>query len=145
MKTVKDFAVQLENRPGALSEVSDLLGANGIEILALTARTEGQTGIMNFVSTDPVRAAAILQGEGYSVSTNEILAAESPQHPGGPATILKTLKLAGVNVEYLYSCVGSHGAGNATIILLGIDNLPAAHDALTKEWIRLYGEELYNF
>ncbi|MEW6350456.1 MAG: ACT domain-containing protein [Thermodesulfobacteriota bacterium] len=145
MKTVKDFAVRLDNRPGALSELSDLLGSNGIEILALTVRTEGPTGTINFVSTDPVRAVAILEGAGYTVSTNEILAAECPQHPGGLAAILKPLKLEGVNVEYLYSCVGRHGAGDATVILLGIDNLQAAHDALTGEWIRLYGEELYNF
>ncbi len=145
MKTVKDFAVKLENRPGALGEVSDLLGSNGIDILALTVRTEGPTGIMNFLSTDPVRAVAILEGAGYSVTTNEILAAESPHHPGALAAILKILKLAGVNVDYLYSCVGSHGAGDAIVILLGIDKLQEGHDALTREWIRLYGEELYNF
>ncbi len=145
MKVVTDFAIKLENKPGALSEVSDLLGSNGINILALTVRTEGETGILNFVSTDPVRAAGILQGAGYSVTTNEILAAEAPHHPGGLNAILKPLRLAGVNVDYVYSCIGQHGAGDATIVLLGVDKLQAAHDALSREWIRLYGEELYNF
>ncbi len=145
MKTVKEIAVKLENKPGTLSEISDLLGANGINILALTVRTEGPTGILNFVATDPMRVINILESAGYKPTIQEILAAEAPHHPGGLNAILKPLKLAGINVEYLYSCISSHGAGEETIILLGVDNLPGAHEALSREWIRLYGEELYNF
>jgi len=33
--------------------------------------------------------------------------------------------------------------GHRTILVLGVDNVPAAHDALAKEWIRLYGDEFY--
>jgi hypothetical protein len=145
MKTVKEVAVQLQNKPGALSEISELLAANGINILALTVRTEGSVGTLNFVVTDPARVINILESAGYSPTIQEILAAEAPHHPGGLNALLKPLKLASVNVGYLYSCIGSHGAGDETIILLGVDNLAAAHDALTKEWIRLYGEELYNY
>jgi hypothetical protein len=145
MKTVKEVAVKLENRPGALSELSELLAANGINILALTVRTEGPLGTLHFVVTDPARVVNILESAGYSPTVQEILAAEAPHHPGGLNALLKPLKLAGVNVGYLYSCIGSHGAGDETIILLGVDNLSAAHDALEREWIRLYGEELYNY
>jgi hypothetical protein len=145
MKTVKEVAVKLENRPGALSEISELLASNGINILALTIRTEGSTGTLNFVATDPARAVNILESAGYSPIIQEILAVEAPHHPGGLNALLKPLKLAGVNVGYLYSCIGSHGAGDETIILLGVDKLQAAHDALEREWIRLYGEELYNY
>lgn len=145
MKTVKEVAVKLENRPGALSEISELLASNGINILALTVRTEGPLGTLHFVVTDPTRVLNILESAGYSPTVQEILAAEAPHHPGGLNALLKPLKLAGVNVSHLYSCIGSHGAGDETIILLGVDNLAAAHDALEREWIRLYGEELYNY
>jgi hypothetical protein len=145
MKTVKEVAVKLENRPGTLSEISELLASNGINILALTVRTEGPLGTLHFVVTDPTRVLNILESGGYSPTVQEILAAEAPHHPGGLNALLKPLKLAGVNVSHLYSCIGSHGAGDETIILLGVDNLAAAHDALEREWIRLYGEELYNY
>ncbi|HMK37243.1 MAG TPA: ACT domain-containing protein [Desulfomonilaceae bacterium] len=145
MKTVKEVAVNLENRPGKLSEISELLGANGINILGLTVRTEGAVGTLNIVVTDPARVVNILESAGYSPSIQEILAAEAPHHPGGLNALLKPLKLAGINVGYLYSCIGSHGAGDETIILLGVDDLAKAHDVLSREWIRLYGEELYNF
>lgn len=144
MKTVKEIAIKLENRPGTLSEINELLGANGINILALTVRTEGKTGTANLVVTDPVMVVNILESAGYSPSVQEIIAAEAPIHPGGLNALLKPLRLAGVNLEYLYLCIGSQGCADRTVILLGVDNLAAAHDALAKEWIKLYGEELYN-
>jgi len=145
MKTVQEISVKLENKPGKLSEVSDLLGASGIHILGLTIRSEGAAGWLNLVATDPARVVNILESAGYSITSQEILAAEVPHHPGGLNAILKPLKLAGVNVEYLYTCIGCHGSGDASIILLAADNLAAAYDALSKEWIKPYGEELYDF
>jgi len=145
MKTVQEVSVKLENKPGKLSEVSDLLAASGINILGLTVTTKGYAGTLNFVATDPARVVNTLESAGYSVTFQEILAAEVPHHPGGLNAILKPLKLAGVNVEYLYTCISCHGVGDASIILLAVDNLSAAYDALSKEWIKLYGEELYNF
>jgi len=144
MKTVKEISIKIENKPGMLSEISELLGANGINILALTVRTEGKTGTASLVVTDPVMVVNILESAGYAPSVQEVIAAEAPHHPGGLNALLKPLKLAGVNVEYLYSCIGAQGCADRTVILLGVDNLAAAYDALAKEWIKLYGEELYN-
>jgi hypothetical protein len=145
MKTVKEIEIKLQNKPGALSEINELLGANGINIMALTLRTSGATGTLDFVASDPTRVVNILESAGYEPKLQEVLAVEAPHHPGGLHALLKPLKLAGVNIEYIYSCISSHGVGDRTIILLGVDNLSAAHDALTREWIQLYGEELYNY
>jgi hypothetical protein len=89
------------------------------------------------------KVATILETAGYSATVKEILAAEAPHHPGGLNAILKPLKRANVNVEYLYSVIGCQG--DRSVILLGVTDLAVAHDALSKEWIHLYGEELYSF
>lgn len=143
MKTVKEIVVKLENRPGTLSEVSELLGGNGINILALTVRTEGNLGLMSFVASDPIRAQNILRSARYEITTRDIIAAETPHHPGGLNAILKPLKLAGVNVEYLYSCIGASGCGDRTILLLGVSDVPKAYESLKEQWIKQFGEELY--
>jgi hypothetical protein len=145
MKTVREIAVKLENKPGILSSISELLGANGINILGLTVRTDGNAGIMNFVVTDPTRVVNILESAGYQPTVKEIIAAEVPHHPGGLNAVLKPLRVAGVNVEYLYSCIAAQGAENNSIVLLGVNDVETAQNALAKEWIRMYGEELYNF
>jgi hypothetical protein len=145
MKTVREIAVPLKNEPGALAAISDLLGAAGVNILALNVRAEGDTGTLNFLVPDPERVVGILESAGMKPTINEIIAAEAPHHPGGLNALLKPLQRANVNVEYLYSCIGTQPCSGETIILLGVDNLAAAHDALAKEWIRLYGEEVYKF
>ena len=53
MKVVQEISVKLQNRPGTLSEVSELLSADGITIMAMTATTDGDQGIVRFVATDP--------------------------------------------------------------------------------------------
>ncbi len=145
MKTVKEVSVQLENRPGTLSEISELLGANGINIIGLTVQTEGKSGVMSFVATDPARVVHVLESSGYTPTVKEIIAAETPNHPGGLNALLKPLRLAGVNIEHVYACIGVHGRGDSAILLLGVNDTAAAYNALSKEWIRLYGEELYNY
>ncbi len=56
--------------------------------------------------------------------------------------MLNPLKRAAVNVEYLYPCIQT---GEATILILGVGTqIKQAVEALKKDWIRLYGEELYN-
>jgi len=144
MKTVKEISIKLENKPGRLSALSDLLAAEGIVILALTVRPAGATGIVSFVVTDPIRVVNILEGAGYKATLTDIIAAEAPQHPGGFSAVLRALKAADVNIEYLYTCINSNFAGDRVILLLGVSDVAAAHDALNREWIPVYGEELYS-
>jgi hypothetical protein len=143
MKTVKEIAVKLENKPGTLAQVCALLGANGTHILALSVDTEGDSGVMNFIAADPDRVVGLLESAGYAASARDVIAAEAPRHYGGLNTVLNSLKPAGVNVEHLYSFISGLGSSDATILVLGVDNLEAAHDALAAEWIRLYGDELF--
>lgn len=145
MKTVKEVAVKLDNKPGSLSRVAELLGADGINITALTMKTEGTTGTANVLTTDPARTEKILSGAGFSPVVQEVLAVEIPHHPGGFNTILKVLKSAGVNVEYFYACFGFHARTERTILIMGVDDTTKASQALAAEWIQMYGEELYNF
>jgi hypothetical protein len=145
MKTVKEISIKLQNKPGALSDISELLGANGINMLALTVRTVKAEGTLNFICNEPARAVGVLESAGYPSAVQEILAAEAPHHPGGLSAILRPLKRAGINVEYLYACIGCLGAGDSSIIILAVSDIAKAYEVLSKEWIRLYGEELYGF
>lgn len=145
MKTVREIAVKVENAPGTLSAISELLGANGIPILAVTVQTEGDAGTVHLVVPEPDRIVSILEGAEYSPSIQEIIAAEIPHHPGGLNALLKSLRLAGVNIEYLYSFIGGHSGGDSSILLLGVNDLTKATDALSEEWIQIHGEELLAF
>ena len=137
---VKQISVSLENVPGKLSEVSDYLGENGINIIALSIADTADISAVRFVANDPQKAINVLRTHGYSIKTTDVLAVEAPNHPGGLNAILKPLKEVSVNVSYLYTCLG---AGEKTVLIVGVDKMDEAIQVLRKNWVHMFDEELY--
>jgi hypothetical protein len=137
---VKQISVSLENVPGKLSEVSDYLGENGINIIALSIADTADISAVRFVANDPEKAINVLRSHGYSIKTTDVLAVEAPNHPGGLNAILKPLKEVSVNVSYLYTCLG---AGEKTVLIVGVDKMDEAVQVLRKNWVHMFDEELY--
>jgi hypothetical protein len=140
MKIVEEIDLSLKNRPGQLSEVSELLGANGINIIAIYVATEGDEGRFHFVANDPKKAVNVLRTAGYQLKTQEVIACETPHHPGGLNAVLKPLKEADINVDYIYPCIGT---GNVTVLIIGLKPLKEALKIMEENWIRVLGSELY--
>jgi len=141
MKTVKEIELELKNQPGELSKVSEILGQNGVNIIAFYVTTEEDIGKLRFVSNDPEKAINVLKAGGYKISVNDVIACEAPHHPGGLNAILKPLKLAKINVDYIYPCIGT---GDITVLILGISKRDEALKIMEDNWIRILGEELYS-
>lgn len=137
---VKQISVSLENVPGKLSEVSDYLGENGINIIALSAADTSDISSIRFIASDPEKAANVLRSHGYSIKITDVLAVEAPNHPGGLNAVLKPLKEISVNVHYLYTCLGT---GEKTVLIMGVDKMTEAIQVLSRNWVHLYDEELY--
>jgi hypothetical protein len=137
---VKQISVSLENVPGKLSEVSDYLEENGINIIALSVADTADISAVRFVADNPEKATNVLKSHGYSIKMTEVLAVEAPNHPGGLNAVLKPLKELSINVNYLYTCLGT---GENTVLIMGVDKMPEAIQVLKKNWVHMYDEELY--
>jgi len=137
---VKQISVSLENAPGKLSEVSDYLGDNGVNIIALSIADTADISAVRFVASDPEKAANILKSHGYSFKLTDVLAVEAPNHPGGLNAILRPLKELSVNVNYLYTCLGT---GERTVLIMGVDRMADAVEILKKNWVHMFDEDLY--
>ena len=137
---VKQLSISLENVPGKLSEVSDYLGSNGINIIALSVADTADISAVRFVANDPEKASNVLKSYGYPVKVSDVLAVETPNHPGGLNAILKPLKDLSINVHYLYTCLGG---GEKTVLIVGVDKMEEAIQVLQKNWVHMYDEELY--
>jgi hypothetical protein len=137
---VKQISVSLENVPGKLSEVSEFLGANGINIIALSVADTADISSVRFVANDPEKAVNVLRAHGYALKISEVLAVETPNHPGGLNAILKPLKEVSINVSYLYTCLGT---GEKTVLIVGVDKMEAAIEVLKKNWVHMVDEKLY--
>ena len=139
---ITQISVSLENIPGALMNISEILGREGVNIRAISVADTSDISTVRFVVDDPVKAMNILKGNGYSPRETQVLAVETPDHPGGLIAVLKPLRSAGINVHYLYPHLGR--VSNNAIVVLGVDNNEEAQKVLQQNWVRTLGKEVYN-
>jgi hypothetical protein len=139
---VRQISVSLENVPGKFLEVSECLGAEGINIRAISVADTSDISTVRFVPDDPEKTTNVLRSHGYSVRETDVIAVEVPDHPGGLQAILKPLKGANINVLYLYPYLG-RGESGQPIIIVGVDKTEEAIKVLKKNWVHTFGKEIY--
>ncbi len=135
---IKQISVVLENIPGKLSDISDVLGGEGINIRAITVADTSDLTTIRMVVDDPKKAILVLEGKNYEVRQRDVLAVETPDHPGGLNAVLKPLKEGHINVHYLYPYIGR--IGDNAILIVGVDKLDEAIDTMKKNWVHLISE-----
>jgi len=139
---ITQISVSLENIPGALSHVSEILGREGVNIRAISVADTSDISTVRFVVDDPEKAKNILKGNGFNPHETGVIAVETPDHPGGLNAVLKPLRAAGINVHYLYPHLG-RVSGNA-IVILGVDRTEDAQQVLAQNWVKTLGKEVYS-
>jgi hypothetical protein len=127
---VKQLSVFIENKAGRVSEVTDVLGKADVNIRGFSVSDTAEYGIVRLVVDDPDRGAAALRDAGFTVKENDVLCVELPDHPGGLATVLKVVSGAGVNIEYVYSLIG-------TYVVINVGDIERSVSLLSDKPVRL--------
>lgn len=138
---VRQISLSLDNTPGQFSTVIDFLGENGINVIAVSVADATDVSAVRFVANDPDKAINVLKSHGYSAKLKEVLAVEAPKHPGGLNAILRPLKVANINVNYLYTCLTR---GDNTVLIVDVNRMEEAIKVLRKNWVHMLDEELYS-
>ncbi len=123
----KEVRVFVENKPGKLSHVAEILGNAGIDILALEIDDEGQFGVFKILTAEPDRASQVLKNAGMTAAFNDVAIIEIPDKPGGLVKLAKALEQANLNVNDAYGCILERGK-RAVFVVKG-ENLNAIEDA----------------
>jgi hypothetical protein len=100
MAILREITVKLANSPGALGRVSGLLGAERVNMLAMSIDASGH---LRMVVDNPLHAASTLREQHYSVEERDVLYTAMPNEPGSLSRALRMLGEAGINVEYAYA------------------------------------------
>lgn len=102
---MRDLAVLLENRPGALAEMGEVLGSAGVSIEGGGAFVFAGNGIAHFLFEDTIAARKALEEKGIKVlDDREVLIQRLNQgQPGQLGKISRMMAEAGVNIEVIYS------------------------------------------
>jgi len=142
MKTIKEIGLVANSGSGQLSLVGDLLDVNGVRMIGFHMHNEGKKCGLRIVVDDPEKAENVLNTAGYDLQVTDVIACELPDHPGGLNAILKPLKSADINMDYIYPCLGT---GETTILIIVTDAIKEALGVMEENWIRVYGSEFYSF
>jgi len=102
---MKDVAIPLENRPGALAELGEALGRAGISIEGGGAFASGDAAVAHFLFEDDAPAGDALAAAGFRVmAEREVVTVRLRQsEPGQLGRIARRMADAGVNIEVQYS------------------------------------------
>lgn len=136
---VRQISVFIENQPGKLAEFSELLGREGIDLVALSIADTTNFGILRCIVCDWQRASDIITAAGYTATVTEVLAVSVPDRPGGMAAAIRALTDAGISIEYLYSFV--RAAGDHALLIFRVEDLQRAAQVMRDSGIALITEE----
>jgi hypothetical protein len=123
---VKQISIFLENKSGRLAEVTKVLGANNIDISALSIADTTDFGILRLIVNDPDKAVGVLEEAGFSVSITNVIAIAVEDKPGGLAYALDILRKYDIGIEYMYAFVGKT-TNKALVILKVMDSQNAVN------------------
>ena len=99
---MNQITVNVQNRVGALSDVCELLGSSGINILGITAYGEGDSGSIRVITNDVVTTERILKQNNYPSVTSDIFLVRVKHRPGELGKLTKKIAKANVNIYSIY-------------------------------------------
>ena len=103
---VQQLSVFLENRAGELSEITNILYENNIDIRALFIAETTDYGVLRLIVNDTEKAKKALSEKEIITSQVAVTAVSVPDQPGGLGKLLKLLAEKNIDISYMYSVFG---------------------------------------
>lgn len=136
--SIKQISVFLENRPGKLDAMTQVLANHQIDLRALSLAETRDFGIARMIVDDAFAAANVLKEAEFIAKFTPVLAYAVPDEPGGLSKLLAHFTEAQVNIEYMYAVLG--GKDHAYMIFRTADT-EAAEAALAAKGLRSLSQE----
>ena len=127
---VKQLSVFVENRPGRLSAIINLLAEHHVNLSALSLADTSQFGVLRLIADKPEEAIAALREAGIISKSTDVLAVAIDDTPGSLTKILDLLNGQNISVEYMYAF--SAKQENKALMVFKVDALEAAEELLRE-------------
>lgn len=119
---IKQVSVFVENRPGRLSEIVDILAKNGVNMRALSIADTMDFGILRIIVDEPDKVMLMLRENKITATAADVLAVRLEDKPGALSELLGALAKEGISVEYIYAFVARQDDGGAYVVIRVEDN-----------------------
>lgn len=124
MPRVTQFTVCLENKPGMMAKMGEVLRKAKVNLLALSVVDSAEACLVRMIVDNTAKAGMALTRAGMKPIRETVLALDLPNEPGALAEVAALLAKAGVNISYAYGSA-PRGAESAMAVL-GVDDVRKA-------------------
>jgi hypothetical protein len=114
---VKQLTVALENRPGRLAQVAEVLAGAKVNILAVLGSTAGAQGSVQVVVDNVNKAKKALGAAGLVYTEGTLEQFELANKPGALAQLAGKLAKKGINIDCAYATV--HKSAKKAVVVIG--------------------------
>lgn len=121
----KQLSVFIENRPGRLGEVLNVLKENDVNIQSLSLADTTEYGLLRLIVDKPEEGKEKLFAAGFSSMLTDVLIVKIPHSPGSLQNILRVIAEKNVSVEYMY---GLTVAGDEASVVVKTSDLKTASE-----------------
>lgn len=136
---IQQLSIFIENKPGRLAEITEVLAAANIDIRAISVADTSDFGILRVIVDQPEKAVTTLKEHGMTVSLTNVIAVGIDDRPGAFAKAVRILADAGLDMEYMYAFI-SRDQGKAFVIIR-TNNAQKASEILHENGIELLTPE----
>ena len=92
----KQLSIFLENKSGRLTEVTEVLAKEGVNLSALCIAENADFGILRGIVSEPDKAYKALKDNHFAVNVTDVVGISCPNIPGSLAKVLRFLSDEGV-------------------------------------------------
>ena len=130
MAIERQLSIFLDNRPGILAHVCDILSQAEINVLALSTHDAVDNAVVRILCDNPTKALLLLEQEEFFVLEQSVVVLEIENKTGALSRIARKLARADINIGYAY-CTAVPGQESGCLVI--------KTDAPEKAWECLQG------
>ena len=104
---INQITVFLENKAGALLNVTKLLSENKVDLRAINIAETADYGLLRLITADNAAAEKVLKAENLIFTETPVLAVAIDDKPGALSSVLEVLAKENIDLHYMYSIFGN--------------------------------------
>lgn len=128
MAIKKQFSVCLDNKPGQLARLCQMLVKGKVNILAISVNENADCCDVRFVPDSAARAHTVLRKAKLCVRVRDVVAVNLTNEPGALGGASAALAKAGVNIDYVYG--STHASCSEAVCIFAVNKTTKAATVL---------------